>query len=132
MQAVRILRQTAVSNFSKAKEALHDSKDALDSRACSRLEELRVPLRFCQRPITIRTFLREVERLWRFYSDDITLSDVSRIAPYARFGSVQESVEHLAVVNVRARRLKRMRYLRRAIDTNVSFHAEEPLVALRV
>src|SRR5690606_23029998 len=83
-----------------------------------------------QFPVAATLGLSEVPGVRRTVGDSFLLASVGRITPNRRLLPMQEIRQYPGVVHIGRGRNHRVDKFRAAVDTNMGFHAEVPLVAL--
>jgi len=128
-QSRRVLFQATVAHLAESKDALEYQKRVLDFGPHVRLRLVFLLASIAQRAIAAALLVGKVFRVGCPFSNRIALPGIGRIAPDARFVTMQQVLEHLAVMDIRRGSGDRVDQLRLAIDTNVRFHTEIQLVA---
>jgi hypothetical protein len=129
-QAGGVLIETAVADFAEAEDAFQDQERMLHFGSHLRLGPVPGLILIGQRVIAAALLMGKVFRIRRVFTDNVALPHIGRVAPYPGFFAMQQVSQHLAVMHVRRRGRDRMDQLRPAVDANVAFHAEVPLVTL--
>lgn len=127
---MRILEQAPETDFGVVELALHDPERMLDFRPHARFGPILYPLPVAQPAMAAAFLLREVTRFRGAAFQGGFLTGIGRIAVDQGLFPMQQVFEHLAVVHVGGCGRDRVDELTLAVDANVRFHAEVPLVAL--
>jgi hypothetical protein len=131
LEPVQVLRQTTVAGLAEAEDVLDHSKHVLDLGAHPRFVAVLCFLDFVDPAIEAVPFIREILRLRCMLMNKICLTVIALVTPDPRFLAMQQIGQRLAIRHVRCRYQHRMDQFRAAVDTDMRFHTEVPLLALR-
>ena len=124
-----IFIQPTVSHLRESKLAFDDAELVFHLCPDAGLVSVLRPLCFGQFPVAAALCLGEVSGPGRVIRHCLSLTAVRRIAPYAGFLTVKQVGQNLGIVNIGRCRDYGVNELGAAVDTDVGFHAEVPLIA---
>ena len=122
--------QAAVADLSEAEDLLQDEKRVLALDADLGFFAVPDPLLVRERVMTVCLALAKVPHLRRMAADRLALTRIGRVAPDCGFLAMQQIAEHLATMDVGCGGYRRVHLLQLAVDPNVRFQAEVPMIAL--
>lgn len=124
-----IFIQPTISHLRESELAFNDAE--LVFNLCPDARLVSVPGTVClgQFPVTTAFSLSEVPGSWCMVSDYLFLSGVCGVAPDSGFLTMEQVRQYLGIVDISRRRDYGMDELRAAVDTDMGFHTEVPLIA---
>src|SRR5499426_3576885 len=128
-QSMGVLRQAAITHLGEPEDAFDHADRMLDLGPHPRLLAIRGPLGPAQDLLAARFALSEILRVGRTGAEHRRLPGVGGVAPHPALAAVQQPGQRLTVVHVGRGDLDRMNELALAIDAEVPFHPEVPLLA---
>ena len=129
-QSMGVLLQAPVARPGKAEDLLDDQEWMLDLGPDTRLRRVLPPFDFIDLALASGAAVGHVLCVGRAVLDDLALTLVGRITPDLGLLAVQQIGQARRVVDVRGCRCDGMNEFGPAIDADVRFHTEKPLIAL--
>lgn len=125
-----IFIQPTVSHFRESELAFNNAE--LVFHLCPDARLVSVPAAVClgQLPVATAFSLSEVPGAWCMVSNCLFLSGVCGVAPNSGFLTMEQVRQYLGIVDISRRRDYGMDELGTAVDTDMGFHTEVPLIAL--
>src|SRR5665213_2932326 len=125
-----VLEQSAEANLTEAKYALDRPENMFHPCANLRLQSVRLADPLVDATVAPIGLVGQILCHRCYTRQDISLASIGLIAPHPRLFSVQQVRQRFLVSDIGCRDLYRVNDLRSAVDANVYFHAEIPLLAL--
>src|ERR1035441_8055750 len=130
LEPVQVLRQAPVTHFLEAEDPLDDAKNVLNFGAYSGLAAVRRFDRISDALTPSVASVGEVPGPRCAGADRRLLSAVSLVTPHSRFLTMEQVLQGVAIGHVGRRGQHCVDQLRTAVDSNVRFHPEVPLLRL--
>src|SRR5215831_3971699 len=129
-EPMAVLREPAVADLGKPEDPFDYPDWVLNLGADPRRPAVPCPLRAAQWAIAPGLPLGQVAGVWRAGPEDGALTRVGGIPPHAPLPPVQQPGQRVTVMDVSRRGHDRMDELALAVDPEVPFHPEVPLLPL--
>ena len=123
-----IFVQSFVPHSGKAKLALHDAKEVFDFGSYFRFVPVFGAVSVAESYVTTAFLVGEVFSQRSMISNYIALTRIGRITPDTAFITVKKISQNGRVMNISGRSHNRVNQLGFAVDSDMSLHAEVPLI----
>ena len=130
MKSVEVLGDTAISYFLETEASLDDPEGMLLVRTHARLTSIGFTIPIRQRSISVSALVGKVASMLGVMANDVALPSIRRVTVYTSLLAVKQSAQHRAVVHVCSGRCYAVDRSCPAIQADVRFHPEVPLIAL--
>src|SRR4051794_35351908 len=130
LHAVKVFRQTSISNLGESKQSFDYPEGVLNSGADLRLGPVLEPLGLIDLTVVAVALIDEVLRLRRSFANHIRLAAVRLVSVHPSLLAVQQVRQRQGIGHIRRRDFNGVDNLLLTIHSDVGLHPEIPLFSL--